>query len=372
MSTTWRGLILDGVAVTVRGGGDRALPVCRELLEAGARVTVVSDTRSDGLIDLIDRGLVGWSRRSQPTPPAALEVDLDGRHTPGTLGAVPVWRPDPQPSAPGRFDRTQPDRIQPDRIQPDQTQPGQTQPGQCGEVILVGGGPGDPGLITRAGHDALRSADVVVYDRLAPVSLLAALPADVELIDVSKVPRGPYTPQQAINDVLIDQAQRGRRVVRLKGGDSFVFGRGSEEVAAVTEAGLAVRVIPGVTSAVSVPELAGIPVTERGVSQGFAVVSGHLPPGHPSSSVRWGALAQADVTIVVLMGVANLAAIAAELRAAGLPGDTAVAIVCDGALASQRDARTTIAALTTDGLPDGVSAPAVAVIGAVARLGELG
>ncbi|WP_296603160.1 SAM-dependent methyltransferase, partial [Nocardioides sp.] len=148
-------------------------------------------------------------------------------------------------------------------------------------VALVGGGPGDAGLMTVAGRAAVEQADVLLVDHLAPAEALAWARPDALVVDVAKLPRGAFTPQERINDLLVEHARRGRRVVRLKGGDGFVFGRGMEEVLACTEADLPVRVIPGVTSSVAVPALGGIPVTHRGVVQGFSVISGHVPPGHP-------------------------------------------------------------------------------------------
>ncbi|MGL5829420.1 MAG: uroporphyrinogen-III C-methyltransferase, partial [Angustibacter sp.] len=238
-----------------------------------------------------------------------------------------------------------------------------------GRVILVGGGPGDPGLLTRRGHDRLLAADVVVVDRLAPLSVLAELSAEVEIIDVAKIPRGPAVAQSEIHRILIDRARAGRVVVRLKGGDPFVFGRGLEEIQACTAAGVAVEVVPGVTSAVSVPGLAGIPVTHRGVAQGFTVVSGHLPPDHPESTINWGALARSNTTIVCLMGVHSMPAIAAELLDQGMPANTPVAALADGGLPSARTALGVLGDLAELLVRDQISAPAVVVIGWVADLG---
>jgi uroporphyrin-III C-methyltransferase/precorrin-2 dehydrogenase/sirohydrochlorin ferrochelatase len=156
-----------------------------------------------------------------------------------------------------------------------------------GSVVLVGGGPGDPELITVRGQQAVAQADVVVADHLAPQSLLASLPPSVLVIDASKLPRGRSMAQEEINALLVEHALAGRRVARLKGGDPFVFGRGMEEVEACLAAGVPVEVVPGVTSAIGVPALAGIPVTHRGLTHEFVVVSGHVPPGHPASLVDW-------------------------------------------------------------------------------------
>ncbi len=235
-----------------------------------------------------------------------------------------------------------------------------------GRVILVGGGPGDPELLTLRGFQALADADVVVVDRLAPLAVLDGLREGVEIIDVSKIPHGRFTPQQEINDVLVRRAREGRVVVRLKGGDSFVFGRGLEEVLACSQAGVAVEVVPGVSSAIAAPELAGIPLTHRGISQGFTVVSGHLPPDDLRSTLDWEALARSGTTLVVLMGVENLVSIVAALVNAGQDVDTPLAAVMDAGLPSQKVLNGTLATVATSGPPAGLGSPAVIVIGAVA------
>ena len=235
-----------------------------------------------------------------------------------------------------------------------------------GKVILVGGGPGDPELLTLKGFQALADADVVVVDRLAPLAALDGLREGVEIIDVSKIPRGRFTPQDEINAVLISRAREGLVVVRLKGGDSFVFGRGMEEVIACKGAGVPVEVIPGVTSAVAAPELAGIPLTHRGVSQGFSVVSGHPAPDDPGSTLDWQALARGGTTLVVLMGVETLASVVSALVDAGRDGDTPVACIMDGGLPTQRVVLTTLATVVRSGPPPELRSPAVTVIGAVA------
>ena len=175
-----------------------------------------------------------------------------------------------------------------------------------GRVVLVGGGPGDPGLITVAGLAAVRAADVVVTDRLAPLAVLADLRPGAEVIDVSKIPGGRTTPQEEINRLLIEHATAGKLVVRLKGGDNFVFGRGGEEWQACALAGVAVQIIPGVSSAIAAPALAGIPLTHRTANQGFTVITGHVPPGDVRSTINYAALAQAGTALVVMMGVGTL------------------------------------------------------------------
>ncbi len=237
-----------------------------------------------------------------------------------------------------------------------------------GHVTLVGGGPGDPGLVTVAGMVALGEADVVLYDHLAPVAALEACRPGTVLIEVGKIPASRTTSQQRINELLIEHAQAGRHVVRFKGGDPFVFGRGGEEAIACAEAALAVSVIPGVSSAIAGPELAGIPVTHRGVVQAFTVVSGHVPPGHAASSTDWAALARAGHTLVVLMGVTNLEAICAELITHGLPADTPAAIIADAASPGMRVLRGTVTTLPGLAAEAGIAPPAVTVIGDVAAL----
>lgn len=232
-----------------------------------------------------------------------------------------------------------------------------------GEVILVGGGPGDPGLLTVAGLEALKQADVIIHDRLVPLSILDECPG--EKIPVGKIPRGEFTPQEVINELLVTHARAGRKVVRLKGGDSFVFGRGGEEWEYCAANQVPVRTIPGVTSAVAVPELAGIPLTHRSITQGFVTVSGHVAPSHPSSSVNWAALAKANLTIVILMGVKYLAEITAELIAAGLDPRTPAAIVADGGLPTQKTLSAHVEVIADLARQTDIKPPAITVIGDV-------
>jgi uroporphyrin-III C-methyltransferase / precorrin-2 dehydrogenase / sirohydrochlorin ferrochelatase len=232
-------------------------------------------------------------------------------------------------------------------------------------VVLVGGGPGDPELISVAGRKALMEADVVVADRLAPRELLGELPADVELIDVAKLPRGRSAPQEEINRLIVERALAGKLVVRFKGGDNFVFGRGFEEVEACRAAGVPVTVVPGLTSPVAVPALAGIPVTHRGVAHEFTVVSGHLPPGHPDSLTDWDAVAALSGTLVLMMAVENAPAIAETLLAGGRKPDLPVAVICDGSMPGERTVLTTLSALGADLTASNVSPPAIIVVGPV-------
>ncbi len=232
-------------------------------------------------------------------------------------------------------------------------------------VVLVGGGPGDPELVTLAARNALASADVVVADRLAPRELLDELPAHVELIDVAKLPRGRSATQDEINRVIVDRALAGKRVVRFKGGDSFVFGRGYEEVLACTAAGVPVTVVPGLSSAIAVPGRLGIPVTHRGVAHEFTVISGHLPPGHPESLVVWPAVAQLRGTVVLLMAVDNAPAIAAVLVDGGRDPSTPVAVIVEGTMPGERLVLSTLGSLGADLVSHGVRPPAIIVVGDV-------
>jgi uroporphyrin-III C-methyltransferase/precorrin-2 dehydrogenase/sirohydrochlorin ferrochelatase len=212
----------------------------------------------------------------------------------------------------------------------------------------------------------LSRADVVVADRLAPQELLAELAPHVEVIDAAKIPYGRAMAQDAINDVLIDRARAGKFVVRLKGGDPFVFGRGYEEVLACTDAGIPVTVVPGVTSAIAVPALTGVPVTHRSVTHEFVVVSGHLSPDHPESLVNWDALAALSGTIVLLMAVERIELFAKALIEGGRPADTPVLVVQHGTMAAQRTLRTTLADAADRMRDVGIRPPAIIVIGAVA------
>jgi uroporphyrin-III C-methyltransferase / precorrin-2 dehydrogenase / sirohydrochlorin ferrochelatase len=238
-----------------------------------------------------------------------------------------------------------------------------------GGVALVGGGPGDPELITVRGRRLLAQADVVVADRLAPPELLAELPPHVEVIDAAKIPYGRAMAQDAINDVMIERARAGSFVVRLKGGDPFVFARGYEEVLACVDAGIPVTVVPGVTSAIGVPALAGVPVTHRAINHEFVVVSGHLPPGHPESLVNWDALAAMSGTIVLLMAVERIELFAKVLLKGGRPADTPVLVVQHGTTAAQHTLRATLADTPEKIRSEGIRPPAIIVIGAVAAFG---
>lgn len=226
-------------------------------------------------------------------------------------------------------------------------------------VALVGAGPGDPDLLTIKAARLLADAEVVVHDALVGDGVLALIPATAERIDVGKRPGRPV-PQEMISTLLVEIGRQGKRVVRLKGGDPFVFGRGGEEAEALAAAGLPFEVVPGITSSVAAPSAAGIPVTHRGVSAAFSVVTGHRRAGEPD--VDWRALAQVGGTIVILMGVAQRAAIASELMAGGLAPTTPVAAIESATTDAQVVGRWTLAELPTAD----VRSPAVIVVGAVA------
>jgi uroporphyrinogen III methyltransferase/synthase len=235
-------------------------------------------------------------------------------------------------------------------------------------VVLVGAGPADPELITVKGLAWLRRADVVVHDRLIAPALLDEAPAAALRIYAGKSSGRHCIPQSAISPILIHHARAGRIVVRLKGGDPFVFGRGGEEVLACRAAGVPVEVVPGVSSAVAAPAAAGIPVTHRGLASSFAVVTGHEDPAKPEANVQWGALAGSVDTLVVLMGVGALPAIAARLVAAGRPATTPVAVVGQGTSPEQQIIFGTLADIGRRARH--VAPPATIVVGEVVRLAE--
>jgi len=387
--------------VLVVGGGrvaQRRIPV---LVEAGARVTLLAPAVSAALEDLAAAGHLTWLRRAyapgdvtgpeapaywlvhaatdDPAVNAAVAEEAEGarvwcvraddRHassawTPasGTANGITVGvvaSGDPRRSAglrdaitEGLTDGTLDARRGRERLR---------------GVALVGGGPGDPGLITVRGQQLLSQADVVVVDRLAPTSLLDRLPADVEIVDASKIPYGRSMTQEDINEVLVTRARQGRFVVRLKGGDSFLFGRGGEEAAACAEAGVPVIAVPGVTSALAAPASAGIPATHRGVAQDVHIVSAHVPPGDSRSTVDWAGLAAAGGTVIVLMGVERIEAIAEALVSHGRSADTPVAVVQEATLPGQRTVTGTLATIAAAARSAEVRPPAVVIIGEVVK-----
>jgi uroporphyrin-III C-methyltransferase/precorrin-2 dehydrogenase/sirohydrochlorin ferrochelatase len=230
----------------------------------------------------------------------------------------------------------------------------------AGWVALVGGGPGADGLLTTRARELLSQADVVVLDRLAPRAVVETLPATVRVVDVGKAPGRHALAQDRINDLLVEEALAGRGVVRLKGGDPYVLGRGGEERLACEAHGIRVEVVPGVTSAVAVPAAAGIPVTHRGVARGFTVVTGHDDlPDVPAGT---------DHTVVLLMGVGRLARSAQTLQDAGRPASCPVAVIERGFLPDQRVTFGTLRDIAGRAAAVGVENPAVVVVGDVVRL----
>ena len=397
-------LRLEGRRALMVGGGSVALRRVAGLREAGADIVVVAPRLTPALADMADRGLITAHRRGyqpgdldgawlvlactdQPEVNESVAADAERRHlwcaraddaaasaawvpAVGRAGAVTVAvnaGRDPRRAAELR-DRFVDSIAAVDRSaikEQERAAGGQRAPGR---VSIVGGGPGDPGLITVTGLHRLREADVVVADRLAPLALLEELAPGVHVVDAAKVPGGPAMRQDHINHALVEHARAGRAVVRLKGGDPFVFGRGREEVEACLTAGVPVEVVPGVTSAIAVPAAAGIPVTHRGVSQGFCVLAGHVRPGDSRSSVDWAALARSGMTLVLLMSIDHLAEIADTLISAGLGGSTPGAVVSDGWSRQQRVVTAPLRDLAGAVRAAGVTNPAVVVIGDVAGL----
>ena len=414
------GLRLQGRRVVVVGGGAVATRRVPALLDAGADLFLVSPGVTTGLEDLAAAGRIRWAaRRYQPGDCAgawlvgaftddpevnvavaaaaeeqrtwcvrADDAEASAAWTPasGRVGAVRVGvlSGDPRHSAAVR------DAIvvglQSGQLPPRSPKgsggsrgsggkdfpPGSGgsggSPPRVGRVAIIGGGPGDPGLITVRGRQLLAEADVVVTDRLAPRSLLDELPADVEVIDASKIPYGRAMAQEHINEVLVTHARAGRFVARLKGGDPFVFGRGAEEVLACLRAGVPVTVVPGVTSAVGVPASAWVPVTHRGVAQDFHVVSVHVPPDDERSAVDWGILGSSRGTLVLLMAVEHLGAVVTELLRHGRSPSTPVSVIADGTLPTQRTINSTLEQVERRVEEEGLRPPAVIVVGDVVEI----
>lgn len=241
-----------------------------------------------------------------------------------------------------------------------------------GKVYLVGAGPGDADLITRKGIRLLRRAQVVIYDRLIPQELLEETQPDAELIDAGKQPTRHRLAQAEINDLIVSRARQGRTVLRLKGGDPLVFGRGAEEALACRQHGIPFEIVPGVSSAFAVPAYAGIPLTHRQVSSSFTVITGHEDPAKPESGVNYRALAQIGGTIVILMGVNRLPEITEQLQDHGLDSQTPAAIIESGATPRQRELVGTLGTIAGIARAHALQPPAITVIGDVVRLREAG
>ncbi|WP_433888254.1 uroporphyrinogen-III C-methyltransferase [Streptomyces sp. CA-111067] len=395
------GLRLGGRRVVVLGGGQVAQRRLPALVSAGADIVLVSPSATPSVEAMATAGELRWERRkyrdgdladawyaliasTDPEANAAASAEAE-RHrvwcvrsddaeaatawtpatgrTEGVTVAVLTGR-DPRRSAAVRDAVIEGLR--------DGSLAAPRHRARTAGVALVGGGPGDPDLITVRGRRLLAEADVVIADRLGPRDLLDELPPHVEVIDAAKIPYGRAMAQEAINSALIEHAKAGKAVVRLKGGDPFVFGRGMEEAEALAAAGIAVTVVPGISSAISVPGAAGIPVTHRGVAHEFTVVSGHVPPDDPRSLVDWSALARLRGTLVLLMAVERIGAIADALIAEGRSAGTPVAVIQEGTTAAQRRVDATLGTVARAVADENVRPPAVIVIGDVVSVGAGG
>lgn len=382
-------LRLLGRPVLVVGGGPVAARRAKGLLDAGARVTVVAPLACPALADLNDAGLLAWEPREYrhsdvdgawfvqtATGDAAVDAQVAADAETQRIWCVnasdheasAAWTPAVAivddvkiaVNAGGDPRRAMALRDAVATALETGDLPLRRRRASAGSVALVGGGPGDSGLITVRGRRLLGQADVVVADRLGPRELLAELAPDVRVIEVGKTPGHHPVPQSEINRILVDEALQGHRVVRLKGGDPYVLGRGGEEAEFCRQHGVEVEVVSGVTSAISVPAAAGIPVTHRGLAKGFSVVTGH----EELSEVP----ARADHTVILLMGVGQLRDSAASLARAGLPPETPVGIVENGYLPNQRVTIGTLGTIADQAEAAGVANPAVIVIGDVVRV----
>jgi uroporphyrin-III C-methyltransferase / precorrin-2 dehydrogenase / sirohydrochlorin ferrochelatase len=390
------GLRLAGRRVLVVGGGGVASRRVPALLDAGADVLLVSPKVAASLEGLAAAGRIRWAARGyqagdgdgawlvcartdDPAVNAAVAAAAEAQRTwyvraddatesaawtpaSGRAGDVQVGVLSGDPRRTAAIRDAIVSGLQSGRLSARHGR------GHRGGVAIIGGGPGDPGLITVRGRELLAEADVVLTDRLAPRSLLDELRDDVEIIDAGKIPYGRAMAQEHINAALVSHAQAGRFVARLKGGDPFVFGRGAEEVLACLRADIPVTVVPGVTSAVAVPASAWIPVTHRGVAQEFHVVSVHVAPGDERSTVNWELLGGSSGTLVLLMAVERLGAVADELLRYGRSPDTPVSVIADGTLPTQRTINSTLEQVESRVAAEGVRPPAIVVVGDVVNV----
>ncbi|MFD8211439.1 uroporphyrinogen-III C-methyltransferase [Streptomyces sp. NPDC059695] len=392
------GLRLAGRRVVVLGGGQVAQRRLPALIAAGAEITLISPSATPSVDVMAETGEITWIRRryeegdladawyalvatTDPAANAAASAEAERTRTwcvrADDAEAATAWTPatgrdagvtvavltghDPRRSAAVR------DAIVEGLRDGSIAAPAHR--ARTPFVALVGGGPGDPDLITVRGRRLLAEADVVIADRLGPRDLLDELPPHVEVIDAAKIPYGRFMAQEAINNALVEHAKAGRSVVRLKGGDPFVFGRGMEEAQALAAEGIACTVVPGISSSISVPGAAGIPVTHRGVAHEFTVVSGHVAPDDPRSLVDWASLAKLTGTLVILMGVDKIGKIAEALITHGKNPDTPLALVQEGTTAAQRRVDATLATAAETVRAEEVRPPAVIVIGDVVAEG---
>lgn len=399
MSPYLLGLRLSGRRVLVVGGGRVAQRRVPALLDAGALVTIVSTSVTHALDDLIATGRVTWEERRYQVGDVdgawLVQACTDDREVNAAVAAEAeakrIWcvRADDKDAsaawtpASGKVDEISvaitaggdPRRAAGIRdavvgALRDGTVDARRSRTKPVGVALVGGGPGDPGLITVRGRQLLAQADVVVADRLAPQALLDELSPDVELIDAAKIPYGRYLAQERINELLIEHARQGKFVVRLKGGDPFVFGRGGEEMLACAREGIPVIVVPGITSSIAVPAAANVPVTHRGVSQEFHVISVHVPPGDERSTVDWPNLARSGGTLVLMMAVERIGVIAETLIHDGRSPETPVMVVQDGTLPTQRTLYATLSSVAERVSAAGIRPPAIVIVGDVVKVGQ--
>ena len=387
------GLRLNGRRVVVVGGGAVATRRIPALLDVGADIVLVSPAVTASLDDLAAAGRISWRARryadgdcagawlvcactDDSAVNAAVAAAAERQQTwcvrADDAQASAAWTP-----ASGRADDVRVGVLSGDPRHSAAIRDAIISGLRSGQlsarhgrrrhtgVAIIGGGPGDPGLITVRGRQLLAEADVVLTDRLAPRSILDELPADVEIIDASKIPYGRAMAQEHINATLIDRARAGRFVARLKGGDPFVFGRGAEEVLACLQAGVPVTVVPGITSAVGVPTSAWLPVTHRGVAQEFHVVSVHVPPGDDRSTVDWARLGASSGTLVLMMAVERIGAVVAELLGHGRNPDTPVSVIADGTMPTQRTINSTLEQVEDAVRREGIRPPAIIVVGDV-------
>jgi uroporphyrin-III C-methyltransferase/precorrin-2 dehydrogenase/sirohydrochlorin ferrochelatase len=390
------GLRLGGRRVVVVGGGAVASRRIPALLDAGADVLLVSPKVTASLEGLAAAGRIGWLARQyaggdcagawlvcactdSPAVNAAVAAEAEQQHTwcvrADDAAASSAWTPATGVAGDVRLGVLSGDPRHTAAIRDaivTGLQSGQLSArhgrGHHGGVAIIGGGPGDPGLITVRGRQLLAEADVVLTDRLAPRSLLDELPPDVQVIDAGKIPYGRAMAQEHINAALIEHARAGKFVARLKGGDPFVFGRGAEEVLACLQAGVPVTVVPGVTSAVGVPASAWVPVTHRGVAQEFHVVSVHVSPGDPRSTVNWPLLAGSSGTLVLLMAMERLGAVTTELIRHGRDPGTPVSVIADGTLPTQRTMNSTLDQVERVVAQHRIRPPAIIVVGDVVTI----
>jgi uroporphyrin-III C-methyltransferase / precorrin-2 dehydrogenase / sirohydrochlorin ferrochelatase len=420
------GLRLRGRRVVVVGGGAVAARRVPRLLAAGAGVLLVSPAVTPALEDLASNGRMDWQRRAyakgdcagawlviactdRPEVNAAVAEEAEANRTwcarADNAAAATAWTPasgtvvdaswsgDTRSGTPGGTRSGTPGGTR-------SGTPGGTSVGvlsgdprhsaairdavmaglrdgtiaarhhrrRPAGVALVGGGPGDPDLITVRGRQLLAEADVVVADRLGPRELLAELSHDVTVIDAGKVPYRRQMSQDEINEALVTHATSGKFVVRLKGGDPFVFGRGGEEMLACLRAGVPVTVVPGISSAIGVPTAAGLPVTHRGTAQDFHVISVHVPPEDERSTVDWPALARSAGTVVLLMSLERIGAVTRTLMKHGRRGNSPVSVISDGTMPTQRTIYSTLEDVERRVADEGVRPPAVVIIGGVVTI----